>query len=121
MKGAGYSSGPHTKIIFITFSIVIASILIDTSIVKVSVYLGGLHRSSQDIVIYGILHLIYGIAQYLLKFIIIKEYFKTRPMMLIYKSVFILEHVLLGILAISIIQMIFTSGYNSIILKLCSR
>lgn len=118
MKRAGYSSGLHTRIIFIVISIVISSILIDTSIVKISVFTGGLHGSNRDIMIYAIISLIYGVAQFiLLKFTIIKEQFKNRTMMLVHKSVLILQFILIGILAISIIQMIVISGYSSIILK----
>jgi hypothetical protein len=118
MKGAGYGSGLSTRIIFIVISIVIASILVDTSIVKISVFTGGLHGSNRDIAIYAIISLIYGVAQFvLLKFIIIKEQFKNRTMMLVHKSVTILQFILISILAISIIQMIVISSYNSMLLK----
>ena len=106
------------KVVFVTVCIVIASILVDTSIVKVSVYTGGIYGSNKDIVIYSTITLVYGIGQYLLlKYAIIRERFKTRFMILIEKSVIALQYVLLGILIISLIQMIFTSSYSSILLK----
>jgi hypothetical protein len=108
----------RSKTIFITISIVITSILVDTSITKLSVYTGGIHGSNKDILIYTIITMVYGIAQYIiLKFSIIRERFKNRLMILIHKSVVILQYVLLGLLAVSIIQMIFTSSYSSILLK----
>jgi len=68
--------------------------------------------------IYSIIALVYGIGQYvLLKFAIIGEHFKNRTTILIHKSTVILQYVLLGILTISVVQMIFISSYNSVILK----
>jgi hypothetical protein len=119
LKRADYGGGLRSKTIFITILVVIASILIDTSITKISVFTGGIHGSNRDIMIYSIITIIYGIGQYiLLKFTIIKERFKNRRMILIHKSVVILQYVLLGLLAISVIQMIFTSSYSSILLKI---
>jgi hypothetical protein len=113
-----YGKSLRTKLIFITVCIIIASIIVDTTIVKISVYTGGIHGSIVDIAIYTVIVAIYGISQYmLLKYIIMKERFKTPSMILSYNSVRILQYVLLAILAISIIQMIFMSGYSSIILK----
>ena len=116
---AEFSEGLSSKTIFITISIVIASILIDTSITKISVYTGGIHGSYKDIMIYSIITIIFGIGQYiLLKFIRIKEHLKNRGMILIHKSVVILQYLLLGFLTISIIQMIITASYSSILLKM---
>ena len=113
-----YGKSLRTRPIFITVCIIIASIIVDTTIVKISVYTGGIHGSIVDIAIYTVIVAIYGISQYiLLKYIIMKERFKTPSMILSYNSVRILQYVLLAILAISIIQMIFMSGYSSIILK----
>jgi hypothetical protein len=68
--------------------------------------------------LYSVITIIYGIGQFiLLKFTIVKERFKNRRMILIHNSVVILQYVLLGLLAISVIQMIFTSSYSSILLK----
>jgi hypothetical protein len=114
-----YGKSLRTKPIFITVCIIIASILVDTTIVKISVYTGGIHGSLVDIAIYSVIVAIYGISQYiLLKYIIMKERFKTPSMILSYNSIRILQCVLLAILAISIIQTIFMSGYSSIILKI---
>jgi hypothetical protein len=118
LKQTDYGGGLRSKIIFITILVVIASILVDTSITKISVFTGGIHGSNKDIMIYSIITIIYGIGQYiLLKFTIMRERFRNRRMILIHKSVIILQYVLLGLLAISVIQMIFTSRYSSILLK----
>ena len=109
----------NSKIIFITISIIIASIIVDTSITKISVYTGGLHGSSLNILIYSIISIVYGIGQsILLKFTRTREHSNNRSMILIHKSVAIIQYVLLGLLAISIIQMTFTSSYSSIILRM---
>lgn len=110
--------GLSRNALFITISIIVASILVDTSIIKISVYAGGIHGSNTDIMIYSIMTIIYGIGQYiLLKFTIIKERFKNRQMFLIHKAVVILQYILLGLLVISIIQMIITTSYSSMLLK----
>jgi hypothetical protein len=115
---AEYEGSLRSKTIFVIISIVIASILIDTSIIKISVYTGGIHGSNVDIMIYSIITAVYGIGQYIfLKSTIIRERFKNPRMILVHKSVVALQYILLGILALSIIQMIFTSSYSSIILK----
>jgi hypothetical protein len=99
--------------------IVIASILIDTSIVKTSVYTGGLHGSTADILLFTVISLIYAMAQYLIvRVTIFRERFKIRTMIIVHKSVIILQYILIAILLITIIQMILTSSYNSIILKI---
>ena len=97
----------------------IASILIDTSIVKTSVYTGGLSGSTGDIMLFTIISLIYAIGQYvILKLIVIRGRFKTHTMIIFHKSVEIIQYILIAILLISIVQMITTSSYSSIILKI---
>ena len=109
----------QTKTIFLTVCIIIASILIDSSIVKTSVYTGGLHGSTSDILLFTIITLIYAIGQYvILKVTLVKEHFRTRNMVVVSKSAIILQYVLIAILLITIIQMILTSSYSSIILKI---
>jgi len=109
----------QTKIIFLTVCIIIASILIDTSIVKTSVYTGGLYGSTADILLFTIIALIYAMGQYvILKVTIVKEHFRTRNMIIVHKSAVILQYVLIAILLITILQMILTSSYSAIILKI---
>ena len=97
----------------------IASILIDTSIVKTSVYTGGLSGSTGDIMLFTIFGLIYAIGQYvILKLIVIRGRFKTHTMIIFHKSVEIIQYILIAILLITIVQMITTSSYSSIILKI---
>ena len=113
------STNFRTKTIFLTVCIIIASILIDTSIVKTSVYVGGLQGSTADVLLFTTITLIYAIGQYvILKFTIVKEHFRTRGMIIASKSVIILQYVLIAILLVTIAQMILTSSYSSIILKI---
>jgi hypothetical protein len=109
----------HTRTIFATICIIIASIVIDTSIVKTSVYTGGLSGSSENIMLFTIITLIYAIGQYvILTVAIVRERFKTHTMIIFHKSVVILQYILIAILLITIVQMITTSSYSSIILKI---
>ena len=109
----------QTKILFATVGVVIVSILIDTSIVKTSVYTGGLHGSTADILLFTIMTLIYAIGQYVIvKMTIVRERFRTHAMVIVHKSVQILQYILIAILLIAIIQMILTSNYSSIMLKI---
>ena len=109
----------QNKILFATVCVVIVSILIDTSIVKTSVYTGGLYGSTADILLFTIISLIYAMGQYvILKVTIVKEYFRTRNMIIVHKSVVILQYFFIAILLITILQMILTSSYSAIILKI---
>ena len=109
----------QTKTIFLAVCIIIASILIDTTIVKTSVYTGGLHGSTADILLFTIITLIYAIGQYvILKVTTVKEHFRTHTMIIVHKSAVIIQYVLIAILLITILQMIITSSYSSIILKI---
>jgi hypothetical protein len=99
--------------------IIIASILIDTLIVKTSVYTGGLHGSSADILLFTIITIIYTIGQYIiLKGTIVKERFRTRNMIIVHKSAVMFQYVLVAILLITILQMVLTSSYSSLIPKI---
>ena len=97
----------------------IVPILIDTSIVKTSVYTGGLSGSTGDIMLFTIISLIYAIGQYvILKVIVVRERFKTHMMIIFHKSVEIIQYILIANSLITIVQMITTSSYSSIILKI---
>lgn len=118
MKQVEHYKGISDKIVFSIILIILVSIFIDTSIIKTSVYFGGLSGSLRDVVIYSIITLTYGIGQYfLLKFTVVRERSKSRLMVVTHKSVFIFQYVLLGLLIFSIIQMVFSSSYSSVILK----
>lgn len=109
----------QSKILFVTIFVVIVSILVDTSIVKTSVYTGGLQGSTVDILLFMIISLIYAIGQYVIvKVTIVRELIRTRTMIIAHKSVRFLQYILIAILLITIIQMILTSSYHSIILKI---
>jgi hypothetical protein len=109
----------QTKILFATVCVVIVSILIDTSIVMTSVYTGGLQGSTADILLFTIIALIYAMGQYVIvKATILRERIRTRTMVIVHKSAVILQYILIAILLFTIIQMILTSSYSSIILKI---
>lgn len=112
-------TGFRSKIFFATVCTVIVSILIDTSIVKISVYTGGIDGSISDILLFTIIVLTYAIGQYVIaKLILDRERIKTRTIVIGLKSMQIIQYILIAILLITIVQMILTSSYHSIILKI---
>jgi len=93
--------------LFATVCVVIVSILIDTSIVKTSVYSGGLQGCTADILLFTIISLIYAMGQYVIvKATILRERIRTRTMVIVDKSAVILQYILIAILLFTIIQMI---------------
>lgn len=99
--------------------ILVASSVIDTSIVKLKVFTGGLD-STWNIIIFSILVAIYAIGQYL-----ILEFMKRRmqisripPINTIHHIVSIIQYILILFFGIIILQMILTSSYNILLLKI---
>lgn len=107
---------------FILISFIIVALVIDTSIVKISVFTGGLADISSNITIFTILALIFGLGQYLiLGFVRRHEDINLHePLRLniIYKFISIIQYVLITILGLLILQMIFTSNYNLIFMEI---
>ena len=99
--------------------VIVATSIIDSSIVKLSAFTGGL-TATFNIIAFSVLVLIYIIGQYfILGFIKRKiQISKITPVNTIHKIVSTIQYVLIGVLVIIILQMIFTSSYTLLFLKL---
>lgn len=107
------------KVIFAMMFVIIVTSIIDTSIIRISVFTGGLSSTHQNIVYFIIIILVYTIGQY-----VVLRYITSRSkdvvqhhLTLIHKVVAILQYVLIGLLVSIAMEMIFLSIYSSILLK----
>ena len=103
----------------IVISIIIITVLVDTSITRVSVYTGGLAPHKQSIVIFSILTLVYAISQHIL----LRIYGLTMIEMgvahlrLVRQLVSLTQYALILILVLIILQMTFTLSYSISLVK----
>ncbi len=97
---------------------VVASI-VDTSIVRLSAFTGGL-VPIWNLIAFSILVMIYSVGQYvILNFIKEKiDISKIKPANTIHKIVSIIQWIIISMLVIIVLQMIFTSSYSLLLLKL---
>lgn len=103
--------------IFILISIIIVTLIIDTSIVKISAITGGLSSTDSSIAVFAIMGTIFAIGQYLILGYVRnldgkKIAIKRLRLIVISRSVPIIQYVLIAIFATVILQMLFTSSYN---------
>lgn len=93
--------------------------IIDTSIVKLSAFAGGL-TTNWRIVTFSVLVLIYIIGQYfILRFIKRKTQIgKITQINIVHQIVSAIQYLLIGVLVLIILQMIFTSSYTLLLLKI---
>jgi hypothetical protein len=112
-----------SKGIFILISFLVILLIVDTSIVKVSAFIGGLGSPTSGVTIFTGMALIFSIGQYL-----ILSYVRSRIreanirhdskwFSLVYKLVATVQCALIVILAALILQMVFTSSYYALFLK----
>lgn len=100
-------------------SIMVVASIVDTSIVRLSAFTGGL-APIWNLIAFSILVLIYSVGQYvILNFIKEKiEISKIKPVNTIHKIVSIIHWIIISMLVIIVLQMIFTSSYALLLLKL---
>ena len=93
--------------------------IIDTSVIRLSYFLGVL-PPGQNIIVFLVLVLIYAVGQYfILNFIKSKiDLSKIAPLSIIHRFVLIIQYFLILLFAIIIMQMILTSSYSLIPLKI---
>jgi hypothetical protein len=108
-----------SKAIFVMMFVIIATAIIDTSINRISPFIGGLHSQNQNIVFFIIMIIVYAIGQYVvLRYISSRrKYVMQRGLMSIHKIILIIQYLLIALLFSISIEMIFTSAYSSILLK----
>lgn len=99
-------------------SVIIAASVIDTSIIKLSVFTGGL-TPSLNIAIFSVLVAIYAAGQYLILVFIKRkiELIRIPLVSVIHKLLTILQYVVIAVLVIIILKMVFTSSYDLFLLK----
>jgi hypothetical protein len=104
---------------FVIFSIIIAASIIDTSIVKLSVFTGNF-SSTLNIVVFSVLIAIYAVGQHIILLFIRRKINlnKMHPLNTIHKIVSIIQYFLISVFFIIVLQMIFYSYYNLFLLKL---
>ncbi len=106
-----------SKAIFILISIIIVTLIIDTSIVKIAAITGGLSSTDSSITVFAITGTIFAIGQYLILGFVRKLdgkeiAIKRLRLTVISRSVSIIQYALIAIFATVVLQMLFTSGYN---------
>jgi hypothetical protein len=112
-----------SKGIFILVSFIIIVLIVDTSVVKISAFIGGLASPASSFTIFTAMALIFSVGQYLiLSFVRTRIHgagtqHESKLLSGLYKLVVIIQYVLIVILGALILQMVFTSSYNTIFLK----
>ncbi len=100
-------------------SVMVVASIVDTSIVRLSAFTGGL-APNWNLITFSVLVLIYSVGQYvILNFIKEKiEISKIKPANTIHKIVSMIQWIMISMLVIIVLQMIFTSSYSLLLLKL---
>ena len=106
-----------SKGIFILISFIVITLIVDTSIVKISANTGGLSSADSGIAIFAVMGVIFAVGQYLiLGFVrsvsekkVANERLRLSP---ISRSISIIQYALIAIFASLILQILITSGYN---------
>jgi hypothetical protein len=112
---------PGRSILVVVISVVIAAVLVDTSIATISVFTGGLIAYNSNIGIFTSIVVIYAISQFIiLRFAAPKgkQQPKQRRLIFIYKVVSISQYVVLALLIAIILQMTFTFSYCVMLFKI---
>ena len=111
------------RFVFIVVSLIIIAIIVDTSIIKISGFTRDRPSPSVDIIIFTFMVLVYTVGQYLILGFVKRKINESisgeqRYLNIIYKVVSIIQYVLIAILVSIILQMIITSGYDILLVKL---
>ena len=112
-----------SKGIFILVSLIIVLSIIDTSVVKISAFIGGLASPSSSVTIFIAMVLIFSVGQYLALSFVRTGYHEAGAqydgisLSGLYKLVAIVQYTLIVILGALILQMVFTSSYNTLFLE----
>jgi hypothetical protein len=113
---------PTSKTIFILVSFIIVALIVDTSIVKISAFTGGLSSTSSGIAIFTVMALIYSVAQYFILVFVRRNQksnvYSDIHLSVLYKCISAIQYVLIVIFAALILQMVFTASYNTLLVEL---
>jgi hypothetical protein len=119
VQPAAFSHKIGYKSIFIIISIIIVGLIIDTSIIKISVFTGGLGSNGSDIALFSVMVIVFGMGQYFILHLTKRKYHENPishnlKVQTINKIVVLTQYALLAILAFIIVQMVFTTSYNTL-------
>lgn len=111
-----------SRSIFILVSFIIIALIVDTSIVKISAFIGGLSSSGSSIAIFTAMALIFSVGQYLILAYIKRRNHVASPygsvsLSRLHKSVSIIQYALIVIFGALITQMVITSSYNVLFIE----
>lgn len=112
-----------SKSVFILVLLIIVLMVVDTSIVKVSTFSGGLASPASSVTIFTAISLVFSVGQYLILSYVKARYRERRTqyesalLNTIFKLVVIIQYALVAILGSLILQMVFTSRYNTFFLE----
>jgi hypothetical protein len=106
-----------SKSIFIIISFIVIALIVDSSIVKVSAFTGGLGSTTSSIAIFTVMALVYGVGQHIILGFIRRRNHESNPnnrlrINVIHKAVSIILYASMAIFGALILQMVFTSSYN---------
>ncbi len=120
-KVNSYKNGKlGSKAISVVIFIIMVTIIVDTSIVRISAFTGGLGPAESTIVLFSGMAVVFGMGQHF-----IMKYLKTSKQdqvaydilrVRIHKVVSITLYALIAIFVALILQMVFTSSYNALFL-----
>ena len=111
-----------SKGIFILISFIIVILIVDTSVVKISAFIGGLTSPASSVTVFTTMAIIFSVGQYLiLSFVRTRIHagtqYDNKLLNRLYKLVVIIQYALIVILGALILQMVLTSSYNTIFLE----
>lgn len=111
-----------TKGIFIIICFIVIALIVDTSIVRISAFTGGLRSAESSIAIFTGMALIFAVGQYVILGFIRRRNHESIAyhklwLSVIHKAVSIVLYALIAIFGALILQMVFTSSYNVLFLE----
>ena len=98
----------------VIFAFIIAVLITDTSIRQLSVFTGGLGTGSKDLALFVAMILVYAVGQYLILLFLRQSQLHFQ---LSYRLIFFSQYLLIAILASITLQVIFTGGYSSLLMR----
>ena len=105
---------------FIVICVIVVVLVVDKSIVPAAVYTGGIKSSILDITTFILLALAYGIGQWIvLQFVDTKFQTTTPSIKALHTVVLLAQYILISIIGLIVVQMIFTSSYSALLMKIC--
>lgn len=112
--------------IFLVVIIILATVVIDNSMLKISTSIGGLRSSVSDIVIFSLTILVFAAGQYVILRFVKRNYPLHKVvsvvsgkinMLFINRTVIVTAYTILAILILALLQMLLAGSYHIIVLR----